>query len=86
MRKLRLDLDALSVDSFETAAAEPERGTVHAHLSRDGVCSTYFCTDEESCAYTGCGDCTLVDTCQANESCGISCRPTCFTCAQTCEC
>ena len=31
MRKLRLDLDALAVESFATDAAEAKRGTVAAH-------------------------------------------------------
>lgn len=31
MRKLRLDLDALDVASFETAAAPRENGTVQGH-------------------------------------------------------
>lgn len=45
MRKLRLDLDALSVDTFAPRAQEPaERGTVKGHLRMD--------TGVYSCAFT----------------------------------
>ena len=32
MKKLRLELDSLSVASFATAVADPDRGTVDGHF------------------------------------------------------
>ena len=32
MKKIRLDVEALSVDSFPTAAPKGDRGTVEAHV------------------------------------------------------
>jgi hypothetical protein len=34
MQKLKLDLDTLRVESFETASAMDERGTVQGHATR----------------------------------------------------
>ena len=42
MKKLRLDPESLSVQGFETARVEAERGTVQARLKRP-------CTDYGSC-------------------------------------
>ena len=52
MRKLRLNLDALRVDTFDTA--EPRTapdGTVAAHVATF-KCNTRFCTNQ--CAPTQC--------------------------------
>jgi hypothetical protein len=41
MKKLSLDVDALRVESFQTAPAEPVRGTVAGHLATFGPpCAT----------------------------------------------
>jgi hypothetical protein len=75
MKKLKLDLDDLRVDSFDTtpAAAAGERGTVHGQYPE-----TYRgCnTDEETCdsCFGSCGD-----------TCGYSCNGTCGTCAESCN-
>jgi hypothetical protein len=54
MHKIRLRLDALQVESFPTAAAEPGRGAVHAHHASGQSC-TYNCTlDELTCNGTAC--------------------------------
>jgi len=47
MRKIQLDVDTLNVESFETRAAEPARGTVQGHWSRIGTCDAAVGT----CAY-----------------------------------
>jgi hypothetical protein len=45
MRKLKLDLDAIQVDSFELHAEPPARGTVHGQNSVQGWASYCgFCT------------------------------------------
>lgn len=73
MRKLRLDMDDLRVESFETSAGESGAGTVRGHeLTVNRV------TDRTS---TSCGqvicDRQTVQTCV---SCGDGCSVTCFTC------
>ena len=53
MSKLRLNADALRVETFETTAPEgTERGTVHGHWSVPGTCDARAAT----CQYRGtCG-------------------------------
>ena len=48
-KKVRLDLDVLRVDSFETTAAEAARGTVHGYLIY-----TQYCTYDPSVCSTSC--------------------------------
>lgn len=40
MQKLKLNVEELTVDSFELAAADESRGTVRGHEETDG-CSQY---------------------------------------------
>lgn len=89
MRKLRLDMDSLVVQSFPTTAAgDPAQGTV---VGRAAVpdktyqvgCPTWDCppTHQYSCNGT-CGG----DTCY--ESCHLSCHTcmtACFASCPTCE-
>lgn len=46
MKKIRLDVDTLSVESFATAAADADEGTVHAHQEA----SVDFCPSVNVCA------------------------------------
>ena len=71
MKKLKLAVDDLSVESFDIRREDEERGTVH------GLNPTASCP--ESCPNT-CASC--VNTCL--NTCGNSCWGTCATC-QTCE-
>lgn len=49
MKKLTLDVDALSVDSFPTAEVDAERmGTVHAHAP------TQRCSGTAASCFTSC--------------------------------
>jgi hypothetical protein len=50
MRKLKLDVDTLSVQSFPTGATPTKGGTVKAHAPETFI----FCTQQFSCA-TYCG-------------------------------
>jgi hypothetical protein len=50
MRKLKLDLDALDVETFETAADERARGTVQAHDNSEFPCTWDTCRD--SCGWS----------------------------------
>jgi len=57
MKKLRMDVDSLTVESFPTAAGDAEmKGTVHALLATREL----YCTKGDTCR-TSCGrvgDCT----------------------------
>ena len=76
MKKLRLALDSLRVESFATDGRDPRGpGTVKAHADVDTAYRTCGCTYyQETCARTC--DCppTFGDTC-------IN-----VTCARTCDC
>jgi len=84
MRKMRLDLDALTVESFEVQGAAG-RGTVRAHESdtEGALCGgTLYCANDtfDPCqggnsAATACGPCPGT----ANTNCGQQ------TCARTCH-
>ena len=99
MKKIRLDLDMLSVETFSTTGATAEaRGTVNAHrpIYTQGlecesieICTRYDCppetaaTDCGTCAATGCGTCYDA-TCGATY-CG-TCETQCGTCDPYCCC
>lgn len=54
-KKIRLNPDALRVESFAADAAAREAGTVHAHDAASGVSCTYNCTlDELTCNGPAC--------------------------------
>ena len=73
MRKLKLE--ALQVESFQTAAAAPSvRGTVNAN-ARPGPLQTY---NVDACGETQYFDCTL--GCSYNTYCAGACGPTQYRC------
>ncbi|HEX6747923.1 MAG TPA: hypothetical protein VF092_11585 [Longimicrobium sp.] len=97
MKKLRLDLDAIRVDTFTTTRAEGERGTVKGHVCCC-CCCPCCCTGGNSCGgtcdtcLTGCGTCqTCATACGTCESCGTcpgqwSCDFSCYgSCDRTCD-
>jgi hypothetical protein len=43
MRKLELKIEDLSVESFDTAGSEAERGTVHGHASDGPASGCMYC-------------------------------------------
>ncbi|HEU0054270.1 MAG TPA: hypothetical protein VFQ39_13880 [Longimicrobium sp.] len=66
MKKIRLDLARLRVDSFDTAAADAEEGTVHGLWSQPGTCDARVAT----CQYGG----TCGPGCLTKSGCtGIDC-------------
>ena len=84
MKKLKLELDDLRVESLETGRALLSPGTVHGHGptiegttcdgrstcwdSCDGVCGTYFCAPTDG---SSCQQATcIINTCQ---SCAYTC-------------
>ncbi|HVH11786.1 MAG TPA: hypothetical protein VM759_01980 [Longimicrobium sp.] len=86
MRKLRLDLDAVQVESFVTDAAAGGRGTVDARQRITFGCpppSQNTCAGTCSC---GCGTGALTCDWTCGSTCAASCNGTCGdpTCAATC--
>lgn len=75
MRKLKLSLDALQVESFHATKEEALRGTVPAH----GLSEVYF----ESCFGTCDNNCTQYYSCGGGCPTAISCDGTCH---YTCDC
>ncbi len=60
MKKLRLDLEELAVESFESERAKEARGTVRGYWEYTYYCDTPECTGGggASCMYTHCdGSC-----------------------------
>jgi hypothetical protein len=86
--KLKLQLEDLAVDSFDTTAAEKPRGTVfgeqctcYTQCTCPG-CPTCDGTCPNTCAYT-CDDASCAATCGGTCNCSgdASCNGTCyFTC------
>jgi hypothetical protein len=76
--KLRLNLDQLTVDSFDTAAAAREKGTVFGEeqCTCPSACNT-------NCTCPGCYTCDH----SCNGTCDESCASYCQTCAgdYTCD-
>jgi hypothetical protein len=53
MRKIRLSIDALAVESFKTAGSDQKNaGTVHAHVTELAGCNFSQGTCFQSCAMT----------------------------------
>jgi hypothetical protein len=85
MKKIRLDLDMLSVETFSTTGSEAgPRGTVKAHDSQYGECYSVDCP--ATAATDECGGCnTEWETCHAY-SCRVTICDTCLTCrGNTCQ-
>jgi hypothetical protein len=73
MRKLRLQLEDLQIDSFPTTPAEKPKGTVFGEQ----------CTCYTQCTCPGCPTCDA----SCNGTCEASCNGTCdASCGGTCDC
>lgn len=83
MKKLSLQLDALSVESFETHVVPEQRGTVMGHTQYQ-----WMCTADVSCDY-GCDtinySCPTARNCPS-DTCRVGCGPTYYqaTCPPDC--
>ncbi|HEX6041772.1 hypothetical protein [Longimicrobium sp.] len=82
MRKLKLSLDSLQVESFAATGSEPVRGTVPGHEWTEYADESCFgtcdggCTRDGSCVNPcGTGYASCYGTCYA--SCGGTCDATC---------
>ncbi|MEW6196127.1 MAG: pinensin family lanthipeptide [Bacteroidota bacterium] len=94
MKKLKLNLDEIKIESFETSSTKLISGTVHAQVSEiltdcpiptgpgGGTCCVVSVTREPSCGNTYCG------TCQELTCAGNTCEQTCYAtdaCYATCD-
>lgn len=66
MKKLSLDLDALTVDTFETAAATGAMGTVLAHGKTDRLTCAPTCGGPADCSDPTINEWTCWETCGAD--------------------
>lgn len=91
MAKIRLDLEALAVDTFATDGARRAAGTVHAHATNPWDC-VYSATGQNDCpcnSQASCFDCiysavlTCQDTCSAPGCDGPTVNE--MTCGTTCR-
>jgi hypothetical protein len=92
MRKFKLDLDNLRVDSFDTTPTKEMevRGTVKAQYDTCATCTCCTCYTDcgtcptccGTCYYTDCGTCYDYTCCGTCDSCG-SCYD---TCGGSCDC
>lgn len=89
MRKLRLDMDNLVVESFEIDGVQSRRGTVMGRANTDscsvewGLCPNPCDTIHAFCTQQGCYNTMVCDT---NETAcvGRSCQLSCGSCNATC--
>ena len=93
MAKLKLQLEDLMIDSFDTTAAKKERGTV---FGEQCTCWTYCgqntCPGCPTCNNSCGGSCEYSCNGTCPDTCGASCWGTCeaqdtcwFTCAASCQ-
>lgn len=94
MKKMRLELDDLRVDSFATGGSETKMGTVEAHMPPPSMwtCPEVGCNETWNCGGGGTNTCNYTQydhTCQHTcaEGCHLSigggneftCDPACFS-------
>lgn len=86
MQKLRLDLDALKVDAFETEGPEGRPGTVGAAEQTATVGNNATCpnTCQNTCAGT-CPHPLAPATCWTCVTCAQTCAHTCANPQQPCQ-
>ena len=80
--KLKLNLEELTVDSFDTSRPAPKEGTV---FGEQCTCWTNCtCPGCPTCDHTACGQHTCGQQTCGGDTCDWSCELTCeWTCGQT---
>jgi hypothetical protein len=84
MKKLKLDVGELRVESFQTARATMQRGTVRGHLTRLHCTEFVDCTIDFGCG-TGTGGTGGTGAASCNGTCDASCNGSCASCVATCN-
>jgi hypothetical protein len=74
MNKLKLHLEDLRIDSFQTTSGEKPEGTVFGEQ----------CTCYTQCTCPGCPTCDASCNGTCDATCDVSCNDTCASCAVTC--
>lgn len=79
MDKLKLHLDELAVESFDTCPVDREKGTVFGEQQPPCTCPTL-------CTCPGCPTCdaTCPQTCD-DFTCAVSCEGTCVASCESCH-
>jgi hypothetical protein len=81
VKKMKLELDKVQVESFDTTSAGSGVGTVHGHATQFATCVPTECCTNNTCE-TDCG-CSGQWTCPGsiNGTCagGATCYSTCHT-------
>ena len=96
MRKLKLALDAIQVESFTTHSGAAARGTVDGQQRQTFGCPTWTCPaptldtcDQATCDYSCNGGCGTGATCYSCvQTCAVSCQScavSCDSCVATCD-
>ena len=82
--KLKLDLETLAVDSFDTANDTAKNGTV---FGEQCTCWTNCtCPGCPSCDHTACGQASCDGTCDTCNTCQNTCQASCgLTCFESCQ-
>lgn len=75
MKKLRLNFDDLSVESFETTTGPPKQGTVLGHeLTLPYTCNQDTCPSENTCPEDTCNTCAIYPSCDGFHTCLNACN------------
>ena len=84
MKKLKLALDDLAVDSFRVTDESPRRGTVPGHMPPPPTAWSACVSDCDSC-YATCASCawTCAASCYATQ-CDHTCNGA-YTCNEPCD-
>jgi hypothetical protein len=82
MGKFRLDLDALAVESFDTAPPDENQGTVHGNQQQGTFLTLFQVSCGGSCVHCGGGGFASWQSCVV--TCGQTCNPRLQTCGPTC--
>jgi hypothetical protein len=85
MNKLKLRLDDLQVDTFQTTSVSKQKGTVLGEQQ----CTCYTACGQNTCPGCPTCDASCNGTCGAscNGTCGATCDASCYgSCDYTCDC
>src|SRR6476620_11977251 len=86
MRKLKLEIDALRVESFDTSASALGAGTVRAHADLVGAEEEYAITTPQTQQPSCFGSCKISCLGTCLNSCGGTCAVSCnFDCSELCS-
>ena len=78
MKKLRLEMDELKVESFSTLAGEQERATVEGYAESESVPVACVCVSKDEALYSCAPTCNPNDySCNGGWSCAGNCTASC---------